>query len=124
MIYINEKKKGDLIWVVKQSIDEMIYPVKAEYHSLESPTSTKLAFINLNQKRICYPTNLLFETKEEAEIYAIIVFLKMYYSFDPFTIADDILPETLQLAHELANEYEETHPDKFLYHWMQHVPNR
>ncbi len=124
MINTETLKKGDKIWVVKQSIDEMIYPIQAEYHSLESPTSNKLIFINLNQKRICYPNNLLFSNKIEAEIYASIIFLKMYYNFDPFTIVDDILPETLQRAHSLLDTYEESHPDRFLYYWMTYIPNR
>lgn len=117
-------KKGDPVWVVKQSIDEMIYPVKGEYHSLETPTSNKLIFITLNQKKVCYPNHLLFHDKIEAEIYASIIFLKMYYNFDPFAIVDDILPETLQEAHKLVELYEISHPDRFLYYWMMYIPNR
>lgn len=124
MVDIREKKKGDNLWIVKQAIDEMIYPAQAQFVSPESPTSTKLAFITINQKRVCYPTNLLFETRQEAEIYASIAFIKMYYSFDPFAIAEDIDEETLLEAHKMMETYEETHPDKFLYHWMNNVPNR
>ena len=123
MVNIKSMNKGDTVWIVKQYIGEMLYPIEVEFDSLESPRSNKLAFVIIGGKKICYPTNLLFETKYEAEIYASIAFTKLYYTADPSTV-EDIDKEILVDAHKLMSGYEESHPDKFLYHWMNNVPTR
>ena len=124
MINNQEKQKGDIIWIVKHSICEMLKPIKAIYISPESPNSTHLAFIELNQKKTCYPTNMIFDEEREAEIYAAVTFIKLYYSFDPYTIIDEIDETLLTKAHNMIDEYEELYPDKFLKYWMHDVPNR
>lgn len=124
MIKLDEYKKNDTLWLVVQRIEDMLYPKLVKFVSKESDTSKKLAFVLVDGKKICVPTNLLFKTKEEAEIFACINFIKLYYSFDPFMISEDVDSETLKEAHSKMEYYEEEMPDKFLYYWMGHVPNR
>lgn len=123
MIDVNDYKKNDTLWLVVQQIDKMLEPKYVKFVSKESDKGQKLAFVLLDGKRQCVPTHMLFSTKEEAEIYASINLIKLYYSFDPFAI-DDIDEETLMKVHSLMEFYEENQPDKFLYHWMGNVPNR
>ena len=121
---MNEYKKNDNLWAVVQQIEKMLEPKHVKFVSKESNRTNKLAIITLDQKRVCVPTHMLFDTKEEAEIYAAINLIKLYYSFDPFTIASDVDEETLIEAHRRLEYYEEKEPAKFLYHWMGNVPNR
>ncbi len=110
--------------MVKNKMDSMIYPVSVKYLTPESTKGTKLVFVEMNQKKICCATNLLFDTKEDAELYAVTSFIKMYYSFDPLLIADDVDEETLQNAHKILTKYEAEDPAKFIYYWMMNVPSR
>jgi len=124
MINVAETQKRTILWLVPQKIEEMIYPVKASFISRESATGTKLTFITVDGKRSCCPTHLLFTTKSEALIYGSVNFLKLYYSFDPFFLSEDITEDILQDAYALVEHYEEEDPAKFLFHWMGNVPGR
>lgn len=123
MIDLTIQKEKNPLWMIKQDISEMIYPVKVEFHNRISQDVKKLIFVKYNQKVLCYPTHLLFENREDAEIYAVVSFIKMYYSLDPFTLTDEVSEEMLMEAHKIMNDYEETKPDKFLYYWMLNVPS-
>jgi hypothetical protein len=124
MIDVNEYEKNDELWLVVQEIEKMLEPKKVKYVSRESANGKKLAFILLNGKRVCVPTNLLFKSKVDAEIFSSINLIKLYYSFDPFTISEGVDEETLLEAHRRMEYYEEEEPAKFLYYWMGNVPNR
>lgn len=124
MINVNAYNKNDDVWFVSQEIEKMLEPKKIKFFSKESETGTKLAFVIINEKRVCVPTNLLFNSKIDAEVFAAINFIKLYYSFDPFTISDDVSEENLNTAHKMIEFYEEKDPAKFLYYWMGNVPNR
>jgi len=117
-------QKNTSIWVVSQSIDKMIYPTTAKFIRWESHHSFKLVIIEYNQKYICCPTHLTFATKHNAQAYASINFLKMYYEFDPFFVMENIESEILQDAYELVEFYEKYHPSLYLYYWMGDTPNR
>lgn len=124
MINVNDYKKHDKLWIVVQEIKKMLYPKQVKFVSKESDKGKKLSFVLLNGRRVCVPTHMLFDTKEEAEIYASINLIKLYYSFDPFTIFEDVDEETIIEAHRLIEFYEQEIPDRFLYHWMGNIPNR
>ena len=124
MIDVDKIKKHTGLWVVSQKIEEMIYPIKVKFDSKDSPTGKKLAFVTKNQKKVCCPTHLIFTSEKRAKIYASIVFLKMYYEFDPFFVAEDVSEEILLDAYALVEKYEEEDPPMFLYYWMCEVPNR
>ncbi len=122
MVNLKEKNIGDPVWAVKQEICEMIYPTEVLFQSPESLKSNKLAFIEMDNKKICYPTNLLFDSKVEAEIYASITFIKMYYASDPFEISDEIDDSVLFAAQNMVEKFEEQYPDRVLYYWMNSAP--
>ncbi|RLC46357.1 MAG: hypothetical protein DRH57_06220 [Candidatus Cloacimonadota bacterium] len=124
MINVLETQKRTTLWVVSQKIEEMLYPQEATFISRESSTGKKLTFITLNGSRLCCPTHLLFTTKQEALIYGSVNFLKLYYSFDPFFLSEDISESMLIEASTLVEKYEEEDPAKFLFHWMGNVPGR
>ena len=124
MIKVNEIKKYSTVWCVSQSMDEMIYPKIATFISKESEKTNKLTMLLLNEKRVCYPTHLLFNTEKEAIIYASVNFMKLYYEFDPFFLAENIDEQTLIDAYSFIEKYEEEEPSIFLYHWMGNVPNK
>jgi len=124
MIDIKKIKKDDVVWCVSQSLDQMIYPIKAKFLDIESPISNKLILVKYNNKTLCYPSHLLFETKLDAKVYGSINFMKLYYSFDPFFISENIDEEILKEASFLVNKFEKNNPSKFLYYWMGNVPNR
>jgi len=124
MINVNEYNKNDKLWIVVQQIEKMLYPKQVKYVSKESDKGKKLSFVLLDGKRVCVPNHLLFDTKQEAEIYSSINLIKLYYSFDPFTISEGVDDEILIDAHRLMEYYEQEMPDRFLYHWMGNVPNR
>lgn len=113
-----------MVWAVSQQIEEMVYPTKVRFVSRESDKGVKLAFVVKDQKRVCYPTHLLFTTEKEALIYSSVNFLKLYYAFDPFFVAENVDEEVLQDAYALVEKYEEEDPSMFLYYWMGNVPNR
>ncbi len=124
MVNIDEIKKDTTLWSVSQKIEEMIYPTKVKFVSKESDKGMKLAFVMKNQKRVCYPSHLLFTTEKRAQIYASVNFLKMYYTFDPFFVSENVDEEVLLDAYALVEKYEEEDPSMFLYYWMGDVPNR
>ena len=124
MIRLDELTKDTTIWSVSQKIEEMIYPTKTIFHSKESEKGKKLAFVIFNQKRVCYPTHLLFKTEQEAKIYGSVNFIKLYYSFDPFFISNNVDEEVLRDAYALIEQYEVEDPATYLYYWMSDVPNR
>lgn len=123
MVNIQNMKKGDMVWIVKQDIAEMLHPIQVEFESLESPNSKKLVYVILEGKKLCYPTNLLFDKKYEAEIYAVIAFIKLYQTTDTTTV-NEIDKSILVDAYNMLSKYKDSHPDKFLYHWMNNVPTR
>lgn len=119
MIDVRSKIKGDFLWVIDSDFNNMLRPKKVVFVSLESSNSTKLAFVDDDGKKVCYPTGLLFDDETEAEMCGAIKFIKLYHSGD---LEFEIPPyELIKKATELTEQYETSHPDKFLYHWMNHV---
>jgi hypothetical protein len=117
MVNVKNKKKGDKIWVVVQKVEEMIYPLLAKFDSVENNLSDKIIFINIDNQKLCYPTHLVFETQEEAEICASILFVKMCNTMEP-PFDTTVYKKTLARAREMVTEFEATYPDKCLYYWM------
>ena len=124
MIKVDEIEDGILVWLVSQKIEEMVYPKQVKYMYRESTNGVKLAFISVDDKRVCCPTHLLFTSKIEAQIYGSINFLKLYYNFDPFFVSANVDENVLLDAYSLVEQYEEEDPSTFLYHWMGNVPSR
>ena len=124
MIDIKKIKKNDNVWCISQSLEQMIYPLKATFIKLESSKSDKLVLVNFNNKTLCYPLHLLFETELDAKIYGSVNFMKLYYNFDPFFVSENIDEQILKEASYLMNTFEKNNPSKFLYYWMGNVPNR
>jgi len=124
MINVTETKKNTELWSVPSAIDKMIFPQKVKFLHREASKGTKLSIVLVNEKRICFPTHLLFYTEKDAKIYASVNFLKLYYEFDPFMTSESIDEETLKEAHHLVEKYEKEDPDKYLYYWMGNVPNK
>jgi len=124
MINNNTIEKNTELWVVSCAFDEMLYPTQVKFLCEESSTSTKLSIILMNGKRVCVPNHLLFMTEKEAKIYASVNFLKLYYEFDPFMVAENVDEKTLEKAHYLVDKYAEEEPAMYLYHWMGKTPSK
>lgn len=124
MIDTNNISKGNLVWAVDSSkLDTMLYPIEVIFDSLESDNSTKLAFIVMNSKKLCFPTNMLFDNKDEATLCASIMYYKSYESAyeDDKTPSEEYNPRLLDYASTQIEKYRVSHPDKFLYYWMNDV---
>jgi len=124
MINVDNTNKDKELWLVSQSIEDMMYPTKVLFERKETNKSNKLSIIKHNKKSLCVPTHLLFETEKESLVYASVNFLKLYYNFDPLFVSSDIDEETLKYAFNITEKYEEEDPSLFLYHWMGNVPNK
>ena len=119
MIDAKSKIKGDFLWIIDSEFNNMLKPKKVVFDSLESPNSTTLVFVDDGGKKICYPLGVLFDDETEAEMCGAIKFIKLYHSGE---LEFDATPdELLKKATDLTEQYETSHPDKFLYHWMNHV---
>lgn len=112
------------VWMVSFEISKMLEPICVTFISPESKDTTKLALIQSDGKKVCHPSYLLFYSEHEAKIYGTVNFIKLYYSFDPFTVAEDISEDMVLNAHELLSYYEEFEPDRYLYYWMGYVADR
>ena len=123
MIDISKKTKGDEIWAIDIIGPETTFaPKKVFFDSPESVGSTKLAYILDGGRKTCYPSKVLFDDSSEAELCAAIAFVKAHNSGDlGFDILQTDKNRILTLAMDIMNVYEDKHPDKFLYHWMNDV---
>lgn len=124
MIDLNNIEKNTSVWLISFEISKMLEPKKVKFLSRESKDTLKLALVNIDGTKLCHPSYLLFESELEAKIYGTVNFIKLYYSFDPFTVIEDINEEMVLKAHELITYYEEFEPDRYLYYWMGYVSDR
>lgn len=123
MIDVLGRVKGDVLWVIDIIGPETNFaPKKVFFDSLESVGSTKLVYVLENDKKICYPTRVLFDDFTEAELCSAIAFIKSHNNEDMgFEVSQEQLKKILSRAVEITEKYESVYPDKFLYHWMNYV---
>lgn len=122
MIDVTKKTKGDVIWAVDIiGPDTSFAPKKVFFECLESINTTRLVYVIDDGRKICYPTRVLFEDRDEAELCSAIAFIKCHNSGElGFDVTPTQLKKILKKAISITDKYETIHPDKFLYHWMNY----
>ena len=123
MIEVVGKVKGDVLWVIDVIGPETTFtPKKVFFDSLVTEGSTKLVYAIDDDRKICYPTRVLFDDFAEAELCSAIAFIKSHNDEDMgLEIPTHQLKKILDRAVVITEKYESAHPDKFLYHWMNYV---
>ena len=119
MIKIADRKSGDVLWVVKKNVNSIIFPDTVTFECPESNTNDKLVFvIDDNKKKVCYATSDLFETKLEAEIYAVTEFFKLLRDIPVDDVEYEVDTKIIEKAKKMMCEFEEQYPDKVIYYLM------
>lgn len=118
MIEISDIKCGDDLWVVKKNINTIIFPETVVFECTE-PNTNKLVFVSDDtKKKVCYAISDLFETKLEAEIYAVVEFFKLLRDIPLEDVEYEVDATIIEIAKKMMSEFEEQYPEKVLYYFM------
>jgi hypothetical protein len=120
MIDVRSKKNGDLIWYVSNRLETMLTPELVKFSSLESESHDKLMFVEYENdliKVMCVPTNCTFDSKHEAEIFAVVKFMKKYHTFETSEERNEHHKLFLIASHKIS-EFENNFPELVVYNLM------
>lgn len=116
MIDVMSMKKGHVLWYVNK---DSFFPIQVKYESKESENIKMLAFIELaDGKKKCVPSNSLFESKIEAEIYSCVLWIKKYEKIENINERNAMV-DMVTNAEIKLREYEKKYSDLILYHMMR-----